>query len=93
MALNITPEEEKNLRNHMAMSQFCFYLDDLTKLKVLQKLTAMKYDGKKGTLASTIRVLLNMFAEGRFNDQLNIITERIKEEAMFTTKKNKRSSM
>lgn len=91
--MEISKDEEKKLRNHMAMSQFCFYLDDLTKLKVLQKLSSINYDGKKGTLAATIRVLLNMFAEGRFNDQLNYIVEEIKAEALFTTKKNKRSSM
>lgn len=91
--MELTKDDEKKLRNHMSMSQFCFYLDDITKLKVLQKLENIGYDGKKGTLASTIRVLLNMFAEGKFNDQINYIVEEIKAEAMFTAKKNKRSSM
>jgi hypothetical protein len=91
--LNLNEKEIEKIRENSSMSQFCFYLDDITKLKCLQKLALIGYDGKKGTLASTIRVLLNMFADGKFNDQINYITEEIKKEARFTTKKNKRSSM
>lgn len=71
------------------MSAVTFYLDDLTKLGVLKRLRALGLDTEKGSLSATIRVLLQEFATGTDDT----ITARIEEEYLFTTKKNKRSSM
>lgn len=71
------------------MSPFMMYIDDSTKLSVLIKLREMGLVTKKGTLAPTIRVLLNMFAEGK----LNVTSQQIEDEYLLTTKKNKRSHL
>ena len=73
------------------MSAFTFYLDDMTKLKVLKKLKAAELTQEKGTLSATIRVLLNLFADGSFDSI--IVNDMIEQEILLTTKKNKRSSL
>lgn len=87
-------DETKKLREHMSMKAFTFYLDDITKLAVLQKLKTNGLDTAKGTLAALIRVLLQDFSEldptsAHFQELIN----RVAEEYLFTTKKNKRSTM
>jgi len=89
----MTPEEKRAVRLHSSMSPFTLYIDDVTKLEVLKKLKYLGIDTAKGSVAATIRVLLSYFAENNdeaFNEKM---VERIKEEYLFTTKKNKRSTM
>lgn len=93
MAQHYTDEEKASVRMHSPMSAFTFYLDDVTKLEVLKKLRELGVDGKKGSLAATIRVLLSIFAQQEDVALDQMIAERIKQEYLFTTKKNKRSSM
>ena len=71
------------------MDQMSCYLDKLTKLKVLKRLQALGLDTKKGSISETIRVLLADFA----NSTDDSIAKRIEEEYLFTTTKNKRSTM
>lgn len=82
-------EDEKLLRENSSMSAFTFYLDDLTKLKALKRLKSLGLDTKKGSLSATIRVLLQQFAK----DTDDTIRSKIEAEYLFTTKKNKRSTM
>jgi hypothetical protein len=82
---------DKMIREATNMSAFTFYLDDLTKLKVIKKLKGLGVDPKKGALSATIRVLLNEFADDAFTG--NSIVEKIESEYTFTTKKNNRSSL
>lgn len=81
--------EDKIIRENMSMDQMSFYLDKLTKLRVLKRLQALGLDTKKGSISATIRVLLADFA----NSTDNSIAKRIQEEYLFTTTKNKRSTM
>lgn len=81
--------EDKIIRENMSMDQMSFYLDKLTKLKVLKRLQALGLDTKKGSISATIRVLLADFADSTDNS----IAKRIQEEYLFTTTKNKRSTM
>jgi hypothetical protein len=84
----------KELREHMTMKTFNFKLDDVTKLLVLQKLKANGLDTEKGTLSALIRVLLNYFIDLIPDDPtLEYLIRKTGEEYIFTTKKNKRSSM
>ncbi len=46
--------DDKTLREHSSMSAFTFYLDDLTKLRVLQRLKALGLDTAKGSISATI---------------------------------------
>jgi hypothetical protein len=87
-------DHERERREHTTMKLFNFYLDDITKLKVTQKLTELGLDTKKGTMSALIRVMLDYFAE-LINDDptLEYILRRIEEEYVLTTKKNKRSSL
>ena len=90
----MTDKEKKELREHMAMKAFTFMLDDITKLCVLQKLRVNGLDTEKGTMSALIRVLLNYFAELPGNDPtLKSIIDKVESEYIFTTKKNKRSTM
>ena len=84
-------EQEKLLRENSRMSAFTLYIDDLTKLKTLLKLKELGIDTKKGSMAATIRVLLNYFADNKFDEIIQ--ADAIKAEYLFTTKKNKRSSL
>lgn len=81
--------EDKIIRENMSMDQMSFYLDKLTKLRVLKRLQALGLDTKKGSISATIRVLLADFA----NSTDNSIAKRIQDEYLFTTTKNKRSTM
>ena len=90
----MTDEHKKELREHMSMKAFTFMLDDITKLCVLQKLRLNGLDTKKGTISALIRVLLNYFAELSPDDPaFELIVQKVEEEYLFTTKKNKRSTM
>jgi len=80
---------DRIIRENMSMSQTSFYLDDLTKLRVIRRLKALGLDTDKGTISATIRVLLRRFTEQK-DDTL---IDEIKNEYLFTTKKNKRSTM
>jgi hypothetical protein len=82
--------DNKELRGVTNMSAFTFYLDDFTKLGVLEKLRAMGLDTKKGALSATIRVLLNEFAKSDIDMS---VKAEIESEYLFTTKKNKRSTL
>ena len=69
-------------------------LDDVTKLLVLQKLKENGLDTKKGTISALIRVLLNYFTDLIPDDPtFEYIVQKVEEEYLFTTKKNKRSTM
>lgn len=87
-------DHDKELREHMTMKLFNFYLDDLTKLRVIQRLKELGLDTKKGTFSALIRVMLNYFTELIDDDPtLEYILEKIEQEYILTTKKNKRSSL
>lgn len=86
--------EDKKLREHMSMSAFTFYIDDLTKLQTLKKLREFGIDNKKGSLSALLRVLLRNFAETDLTEQeQQLLRAAINEEYVLTTKKSKRSSM
>ena len=89
----MTEQERQALRTNMSMRAFTFYLDDVTKLEVLKKLKENGCDGQKGTLSALIRVLLKYFADISDNDFLKYIFDEVKKEYLFTTKKNKRSTL
>lgn len=88
---------DQELREIITMKPFPFFLDDVTRLKVLQKLQSIGLAGQqysKGLLSATCRALLNCWA----NDALNMMQypysrQMIEAEYVFTTKKNKRSNM
>lgn len=87
----MTDYEKQMIRANTSMSAFTFFLDDMTKLEVLKKLKELGIEQKKGSLSATIRVLLSKFAKGDF-DSLDLV-KVIETEYLFTTKKNKRSSL
>lgn len=90
----MTNEQKRELREHMSMKTFNFKLDDVTKLCVLQKLRENNLDTKKGTISALIRVLLNYFTDLIPDDPtFKYIVQQVEEEYIFTTKKNKRSSL
>lgn len=90
----MTNEHKRELREHMSMKAFTFMLDDVTKMLVLQKLRELGLDTKKGSISALIRVLLNHFAELPLNDPaMAELVREVEEEYLFTTKKNKRSTM
>jgi hypothetical protein len=87
-------DKDRELREHMRMKQFTFMLDDVTKLKVLQKLKENGLETKKGSMSALIRVMLNQFCE--MNEDgiaFNLLLQEVEKEYLFTTKKNKRSTM
>ena len=87
-------DDDKKLREHTSMRLFNFYLDDLTKLQVLQKLRQNGLDASaKGTLAALMRVLLRQFAESDNAEWIDAVCREVEEEYIFTTKKNKRSKL
>ena len=87
----MTNEHKRELREHMSMKAFTFMLDDVTKMLVLQKLRENNLDTKKGTISALIRVLLNYFIPD--DPTFEYIVQQVEEEYVFTTKKNKRSTM
>ena len=90
----MTNEHKRELREHMSMKAFTFMLDDVTKMLVLQKLRENNLDTKKGTISPLIRVLLNYFTDLIPDDPtFEYIIQQVEEEYIFTTKKNKRSTM
>lgn len=90
----MTNEHKRELREHMSMKAFTFMLDDVTKMLVLQKLRENNLDTKKGTISALIRVLLNYFTDLIPDDPtFEYIVKQVEEEYVFTTKKNKRSTM
>lgn len=80
---------------HSSMTLYNLYLDDITKMNVLKRLEELELKDelgrplKKGPLAPTIRVLLNLFAAG----EITLTPEQIEREYILTTGKNKRSSL
>ena len=92
--MNFTDEQIKELRTHMTMKTFNFKLDNVTKLLVIQKLKSAGVENDKGSISALIRVLLNYFVELIPDDPtFEYMIEKVQEEYIFTTKKNKRSSM
>lgn len=91
--LNISKEDEYVLRAMSNMKLFSLYLDDITKYKVLCKLKEMGLDTQKGSLSALIRVLLQDFASATDSAYLATLVEKINNEYLFTTKKNKRSHL
>lgn len=90
----MTEEHKRELREQMSMKAFTFMLDDVTKLLVIQKLKENGLDTKKGSISALIRVLLNHFADLDPEDPTFMyIIQKVEEEYIFTTKKNKRSTM
>lgn len=89
----LTEEQKKHLREVSNMKAFTFYLDDITKMTVLRKLRELGVDTKKGSLSALIRVLLTEFAENDNSVYDEYIATRVQEEYLFTTKKNKRSTL
>lgn len=94
MTQNMTDEHKRELREQMSMKAFTFMLDDVTKLLVIQKLKENGLDTKKGSISALIRVLLNYFTDIDPEDPTFMyIIQKVEEEYIFTTKKNKRSTM
>ena len=91
--MEITKERKKELRENSNMKPFMFYLDDVTKLQVLQKLRENGLDSAKGTISALIRVLLTQFAESDSPEWIEMTVAQVEEEYLFTTKKNKRSKL
>ena len=90
----MTEEHKKELREHSRMKAFTFMLDDITKLEVLRKLKKYGLDTKKGSISALIRVLLNYFVDLADDDiDIEYFVRKVNEEYLFTTKKNKRSTM
>lgn len=86
--------DKKALRDVSAMKIFNFYLDEPTKQEVIQKLKDTGFDTKKGTLSALIRALLHFFVELDRDDEMytKILIDTY-EEYLYTTTKNKRSSL
>ena len=82
-----------SIRTVSPMSAFTLYIDDQTKLKTIKKLKTLGIDEKKGALSATIRMLMSHFADGDFDELVEDLASAIKAEYIFTTKKNKRSSL
>ena len=89
----MTNETKRAIREISNMKPFMFYLDDVTKLQVLQKLRENGLDTKKGTLSALIRVLLTQFAESDLSEWIEMTCNQVEQEYLFTTKKNKRSKL
>lgn len=89
----MTEQERQALRTNLSMKAFTFYLDDVTKLEVLKRLKENGCDGQKGTLSALIRVLLKHFADTTDDDFLEYVFDEVQKEYLFTTKKNKRSTL
>ena len=89
----MTNDQKKELREHMTMRAFTFMLDDITKVEVLKKLRENGLDTQKGTISALIRVLLRQFAETDSPEWEEVVFQQVEEEYLFTTKKNKRSTM
>lgn len=89
----MTEQEKREIQEHSRMKAFTFMLDDITKLEVLKKLRENGQDTKKGTLSALIRVLLRQFAETDSPEWEDVVYQQVEEEYLFTTKKNKRSTM
>ena len=89
----MTTKEREALLPHTKMKQFTFYLDDMTKLMVLQKLNEFCPSTNKGTISALIRVLLNNFASCTDTDFLECVMDEVQKEYLLTTKKNKRSTL
>lgn len=85
--------DKKELRTVSAMKAYTLYIDDITKLEVLKKLKTIGMDTAKGSLAATIRVMLSLFAGDKLGISDDEMAALIADEYLFTTKKNKRSSL
>ena len=85
--------DKKELRTVSTMKAYTLYIDNITKLEVLKKLKIIGMDTAKGSLAATIRVMLSLFAEDKLGIPDDEMAALIAEEYLFTTKKNKRSSL
>lgn len=94
--IKMTEQERKEIREHSRMSAFTFYLDDLTKLEVLERLRALGLNTKKGSISALIRTLLHLFATSA-TSTLSITEEElvraVEQEYLLTSKKNKRSTL
>lgn len=86
-------EQEEQFRTHSKMSAFTFYLDDLTKLAVMKKLKELGLDTAKGSFSAAIRALLQDFAANTNKARDEYLKSKIEIEYLFTTKKNKRSTL
>lgn len=89
----MTDEEKCFIRENTTMKICNFYLDDLTKLEVLQKLKALGLSEERGVFSALIRSLLQIFASGEFADLDPLVKETIKKEYVLTIKKNRRSKL
>lgn len=89
----LTDEEKQAVREMSSMKAFTFFIDDVTKLEVMQKLKDIGCDTKKGSFSALIRVLLSMFARNENPQYIDYVREKVNEEYLFTTKRNKRSTM
>ena len=85
-------DELMKLNARTSMSMFTFYLDDMTKLTVVSRLNDILPGAKKGTISALIRVLLREWSELPPDGQ-EAYKDKIEKEYLFTTKKNKRSSL
>lgn len=90
----LTQDEIKKLRENSCMHAFTFNLDDVTKYLVLKRLRENNLDAAKGSISALIRVLLRYFTELIDDDPtFKYFIAEIEKEYLFTTKKNKRSTM
>ena len=90
----LTPDEIKKLRENSCMHALTFNLDDVTKYYALKRLRENNLDTAKGSISALIRVLLRYFTELIDDDPtFQYFIAEIEKEYLFTTKKNKRSTM
>lgn len=75
----------------MAKNLFNFYLDDDVKYAAMDKLTRVCGEYSKGQLASLIRVMLTDFTLTPDEQVSNELVEKIKQEYVYNTSKNKRT--
>lgn len=92
--MTLSDKDKQTIRENTSMKLFNLYLDDVTKLDVLQKLKKTGLDTQKGALSALIRVLLRHFAELPLGDPaMTELIAEVQKEYIFTTKKNKRSKL
>lgn len=76
-----------------SMKIFNLYIDDDTKLDALLKLKENNLDTDKGSLSALIRTLLRFYASNEFDAIKTKLHRQVREEYLYTTGKNKRSSL
>lgn len=89
----MTEEQKLQLRCVTEMELTNFYIDPLTKCDLLRKLRQLGLQEEKGAFSATIRVLLQYFADNKFDGIIDDIHTSIRREVLLTKSKSKRSTL